>query len=64
MTALADQVLRASGPALLLKNVPGHSFPALVNLFGTPRRVALGMGADDVAELRDVGRLLAALKEP
>jgi 4-hydroxy-3-polyprenylbenzoate decarboxylase len=64
MTALADQVLRASGPALLLKNVPGHPFPALVNLFGTPRRVALGMGADDVAELRDVGRLLAALKEP
>jgi 4-hydroxy-3-polyprenylbenzoate decarboxylase len=64
MTALADQVLRASGPALLLKNVPGHPFPALINLFGTPRRVALGMGADDVAELRDVGRLLAALKEP
>lgn len=64
MTALADQVLRAAGPALLLENVPGFNMPALVNLFGTPRRVALGMGANDVAELRDVGRLLAALKEP
>ncbi len=64
MTALADQVLRAGGPALLLTQVPGFSMPALVNLFGTPRRVALGMGADDVAQLRDVGRLLAALKEP
>ncbi|MGM9486410.1 UbiD family decarboxylase domain-containing protein [Ideonella sp. YS5] len=64
MTALADRVLRAGGPALLLTNVPGFEMPALVNLFGTPRRVALGMGADDVAELRDVGRLLAALKEP
>ncbi|HEX5686448.1 MAG TPA: UbiD family decarboxylase domain-containing protein [Ideonella sp.] len=64
MTALADQVLRAAGPALLLENVPGYEMPALVNLFGTPRRVALGMGADAVTELRDVGRLLAALKEP
>jgi 4-hydroxy-3-polyprenylbenzoate decarboxylase len=64
MTALADQVLRAAGPALLLENVPGFNQPVLVNLFGTPRRVALGMGADDVADLRDVGRLLAALKEP
>jgi 4-hydroxy-3-polyprenylbenzoate decarboxylase len=64
MTALADRVLRAGGPALLLTNVPGFEMPALVNLFGTPRRVAQGMGADDVAELRDVGRLLAALKEP
>ncbi|HEV8692076.1 MAG TPA: UbiD family decarboxylase [Ideonella sp.] len=64
MTALADQVLRAGGPALLLTQVPGFQAPALVNLFGTPRRVALGMGAEDVAQLRDVGRLLAALKEP
>ena len=64
MTALADQVLRAAGPALLLENVPGFNMPVLVNLFGTPRRVALGMGADAVADLRDVGRLLAALKEP
>ena len=64
MTALADQVLRAAGPALLLENVPGFNMPVLVNLFGTPRRVALGMGADAVADLRDVGRLLAVLKEP
>jgi 4-hydroxy-3-polyprenylbenzoate decarboxylase len=65
MTALADQVLRVGGPALLLTQVTGHEkVPALVNLFGTPRRVALGMGAEQVGELRDVGRLLAALKEP
>jgi 4-hydroxy-3-polyprenylbenzoate decarboxylase len=64
MTALADQVLRAGGPALLLTQPVGHDVPVLVNLFGTPRRVALGMGAQQVGELRDVGRLLAALKEP
>lgn len=64
MTALADQVLRAGGPALLLPRVTGFEVPALLNLFGTPRRVALGMGADEVSELREVGRLLAALKEP
>lgn len=64
MTALADQVLRAGGPALLFEQPTGHRMPVLANLFGTPRRVALGMGASDLAELRDVGRLLAALKEP
>lgn len=65
MTALADKVLRAAGPALLFENttVTG-GVPVLANLFGTPRRVALGMGAQDVRDLRDVGRLLAALKEP
>jgi 4-hydroxy-3-polyprenylbenzoate decarboxylase len=42
----------------------GYKISALTNLFGTPKRVALGMGADDVADLRDVGRLLASLKEP
>jgi 4-hydroxy-3-polyprenylbenzoate decarboxylase len=64
MTALGEQVLRAGGPALLLQQVPGFEASVLINLFGTPRRVALGMGAQDVGELRDVGRLLAALKEP
>ena len=60
MTALADQVLRAGGPALLLENVPGFTQTALVNLFGTPRRVALGMGAEDVSQLRDVGLSMAS----
>ena len=64
MTALADRVLRAGGPALLFERPTGHSVPVLANLFGTPQRVALGMGASDVSELRDVGRLLASLKEP
>ena len=64
MTALADAVLRAGGPALLFEHPQGAAMPCLANLFGTTRRVALGMGAESAAELRDVGRLLAALKEP
>lgn len=64
MTAISDFVLRAGGPALWFQNPAGYKISALTNLFGTPRRVALGMGADDVGELRDVGRLLASLKEP
>ena len=64
MTALSDRVLRAGGPALLFENPTGHSTPALTNLFGTTRRVALGMGAGSLADLRDVGRVLASLKEP
>ena len=68
MTALADRVLRAGGPALLLSNPTNgqrsYKSPVLLNLFGTPDRVALGMGSESVGELRDVGRLLASLKEP
>ena len=64
MTAISDFVLRAAGPALWFQQPAGYKISALTNLFGTPRRVALGMGATEVSELRDVGRLLASLKEP
>ncbi|NML14356.1 4-hydroxy-3-polyprenylbenzoate decarboxylase [Azohydromonas caseinilytica] len=64
MTALSDRVLQAGGPALWFEKPAGHDMPVLANLFGTPRRVALGMGAQDTSELRDIGRLLASLKEP
>lgn len=64
MTEIADRTLKAGGPALLFENPKGHSTPVLANLFGTPDRVALGMGQTDVAALRGVGELLAYLKEP
>jgi 4-hydroxy-3-polyprenylbenzoate decarboxylase len=64
MTALCDRALRAGGPALLFENPTGHRMPVLGNLFGTPKRVALGMGVADVRELRQFGQVLAALKEP
>ena len=64
MTEICDRVLRAGGPALLFEKPKGGGMPVLANLFGTPRRVALGMGEDSVAALREVGKLLAYLKEP
>ncbi|MEZ8145039.1 4-hydroxy-3-polyprenylbenzoate decarboxylase [Enterovibrio norvegicus] len=64
MTEIADRVLRAGGPALLFENPIGYDIPVLANLFGTPKRVAMGMGRDEVKELREVGKLLAYLKEP
>ena len=64
MTEICDRVLRAQGPAILFENPVGHNTPVLANLFGTPRRVALGMGEESIAALREVGRLLAYLKEP
>ena len=64
MTEICDRTLRAAGPAILFENPKGHSIPVLGNLFGTPERVAMGMGEDSVAALRDVGKLLAFLKEP
>lgn len=64
MTEIADRTLRAKGPALLFENPKGYDMPVLANLFGTPKRVAMGMGQEDVSELREVGKLLAFLKEP
>ena len=64
ITEICDRTLRAGGPALLFENVDGQSIPVLGNLFGTPRRVALGMGASEVSELRKIGHVLSMLKEP
>jgi 4-hydroxy-3-polyprenylbenzoate decarboxylase len=64
MTEISDRTLRAKGPALLFENPKGYSMPVLCNLFGTPKRVAMGMGQDSVSALRDVGELLAFLKQP
>jgi 4-hydroxy-3-polyprenylbenzoate decarboxylase len=64
MTEICDRTLRAGGPALLFEQPKGHTIPVLGNLFGTPARVALGMGAESTEALRDIGRLLAMLKEP
>jgi len=64
MTEICDRTLRAGGPALLFENPKGHDVPVLANLFGTAQRVAMGMGEESVAALREVGQLLATLKEP
>ncbi|MCW4149720.1 4-hydroxy-3-polyprenylbenzoate decarboxylase [Halomonas sp. 18H] len=64
ITEICDRTLRAGGPALLFENVKGHDMPLLGNLFGTPKRVAMGMGQDSVSALGEVGELLAFLKEP
>ena len=64
MTTVSDRVLRAGGPALLFTNPSNYQMPVLTNLFGTVERVALGMGEESISALREVGHLLAALKEP
>lgn len=64
MTEIADRTLRAGGPAILFENPKNSDIPVLANLFGTPERVALGMGQSSVHALREVGTLLAYLKEP
>ncbi|MEO8133988.1 MAG: 4-hydroxy-3-polyprenylbenzoate decarboxylase [Betaproteobacteria bacterium] len=64
MTEICDRTLRRAGPAILFEKPKGHTIPVLGNLFGTSERVALGMGAESVAALREIGEVLAALKEP
>jgi 4-hydroxy-3-polyprenylbenzoate decarboxylase len=64
MTEICDRVLKRGGPAILFEKPKGHTIPVLGNLFGTPKRVAMGMGEDSIEGLREVGKLLAYLKEP
>lgn len=64
ITEISDRTLRAGGPALLFENPKGSNIPLLANLFGNTRRIALAMGQEDISGLRDVGKLLAFLKEP
>ncbi|NRA41179.1 MAG: UbiD family decarboxylase, partial [Pseudomonadales bacterium] len=64
MTEISDRTLRAGGPALLFENPKGYNMPVLCNLFGTEHRVALGMGADNIQALREIGELLAFLRQP
>jgi len=64
ITEISDRTLRAKGPALLFENPKNSQIPLLANLFGTPERVAMGMGESDVTALREIGKLLAYLKEP
>jgi 4-hydroxy-3-polyprenylbenzoate decarboxylase len=64
VTEICDRTLRSAGPAILFENPKGSAIPLLGNLFGTPERVAMGMGEDSVDALREIGKLLAFLKEP
>lgn len=64
MTAFCDKVLKNGGPAIFFENPTGYNMPVLGNLFGTTRRVAMGMGCDNLQQLREVGQFLAELKEP
>ena len=64
MTEICDRLLKSEGPAVIFESPKGHNIPVLGNLFGTPKRVAMGMGQESVEALREIGKLLAYLKEP
>jgi 4-hydroxy-3-polyprenylbenzoate decarboxylase len=64
MTEISDRILRAQGPALLFETPKNFSIPVLTNLFGTTERVAMGMGREQIGELRELGEQLAMMKEP
>jgi 4-hydroxy-3-polyprenylbenzoate decarboxylase len=64
MTEIADRTLRQGGPALLFENPKGFNTPVLANLFGTEQRVAMAMGAEDLGALREIGEILAYLRQP
>ncbi len=64
MTEICQRLLNRGGPAVLFEQPAGHTIPVVANLFGTQRRVAEAMGLASTAELRQIGELLASLKEP
>ncbi len=64
VTEICSRVLNREGPALLFENPKNSEIPLLANLFGTTRRVAMGMGQESIDHLKEIGKLLAYLKEP
>ncbi|PXA81742.1 UbiD family decarboxylase [Caulobacter sp. D4A] len=74
MTEIQTRLLATGGPAVLFEHVllpdgSRSSMPALANLFGTVKRVAMGvtLGGEPrttAGELREVGELLAFLRQP
>ena len=74
MTEICTRLLAQGGPAVLFENPVNAdgtraSMPCLANLFGTVKRVAMGVTMDGqtrttAADLRDVGELLAFLRSP
>ncbi|MDF3055191.1 MAG: 3-octaprenyl-4-hydroxybenzoate decarboxylase [Gammaproteobacteria bacterium] len=64
VTEICQRVLHQNGPAILFERPAGHQMPLLANLFGTPERVAMGMGKKDLNDLRELGKLLAFLSSP
>lgn len=63
-TALCLRALREQGPALLMSSTspPGHRM--LGNLFGHRERIEAALAGRPLASLRELGALLASLKEP
>jgi 4-hydroxy-3-polyprenylbenzoate decarboxylase len=74
MTEIQTRLLAEGGPAVLFENPikadgTRSDMPVLVNLFGTVKRVAMGVtmgGVErrDGRSLREVGELLAQLRQP
>jgi len=64
MTEVCQRTLTQQGPALLFTNPRGYDMPVLANLFGHTKIIAMAMGRNSAAELREVGQLLSFLKEP
>src|SRR5215218_4734544 len=74
MTEIQRRLLATGGPAVLFENViradgERSTMPCLVNLFGTVKRVAMGVTLEGkerttAGELREVGELLAFLRQP
>src|SRR5688500_17929584 len=74
MTEICDRLVRAGGPAVIFEKpirADGaiSDIPCLANLFGTVRRVAMGVTLEGKArstamDLREVGELLAFLRQP
>ena len=64
MTEVCQRLVQCSGPAVIFERPTGYAIPVVANLLGTQRRVALAMGVDSTEQLRQVGELLAELREP
>ena len=63
ITEICDRVTKSGGPALLFENVEGYDVPVLINMYGSERRMAWALGAENLNDLADRVRGLLGLVE-
>lgn len=64
ITEITQRSVRRDGPALLFENVTGATMPVAMNVLGSPRRIALALGAKDLSEPAERISQLVRLRPP
>ena len=59
ISAIANRIMGAGGPALVFENVRGSAYPVAINLMGSERRMAMALNAESLdAKANEIAELI------